>query len=100
MTTSQPFDLHAAVRRSASSGVYGDVLLRRHEVASLVRSLRAIDAITNVLALDSNDPGSADALALGGFLRGGLIDAIAMLTACALEHVERDVERQAKTAPT
>ncbi|MFG5778384.1 hypothetical protein ACFIQF_15075 [Comamonas sp. J-3] len=98
MTTSQPFDLPAAARRHACCGVHGDVYLRRHEAASLIRSLRGIDAIAEVLSVESDDPGKQDAVALGGFLRGGLIDAIAMLTACALEHVERDLERQAKAA--
>ena len=89
MPSSQPFDMHLAAKRSAECGVDDDVLLRKHQAVSLARSLRGISAVTEVLAADTGEDDSADAMVLGDYLRVALIEAVAMLTEGAQQQLEQ-----------
>ena len=89
MPSSQPFNTHLAAKHSAECGVDDDVLLRKHQAVNLARSLRGISAVTEVLAADTGEDDSADAMVLGDYLRVALIEAVAMLTEGAQQQLEQ-----------
>ena len=93
MTDWQNVDVHAVAGRMAACGFDNDVLLPQRTVAALARRLRGIDAIAAVLTAENPHLSSDDAMTLGDCLRGGLIDAIAMLAddaAAALDAANDD----------
>lgn len=77
MAEAQILDVHDRACRYASCGFENDVLLRGSEIAAIARRMRGIGAIAAVMAAE--DSGATPGMLLGDFLRGGLIDAVAML---------------------
>lgn len=93
MPSSQAFNMHMAARRSADCGVEDDVRLYHHQAVNLFRSLRGINAVLAVLSAETGEDFSDDAMELGDYLRGGLVEAAAMLTEGALvqfEHAQKN----------
>ena len=86
-----PLDLHAMYRQQASCGYTRSLLLGPHTVQIIAARLRGISAIGAVLTAATDE----ESLAISGWMRGGLVDAVRYLAADAHADLERANERAA-----
>ena len=86
-----PLNLHAMYRQQASCDFTRSLLLMPNTVESIASRLRGISAIGAVLTAATDE----ESLAISGWMRGGLVDAVRYLAADAHADLERANERAA-----
>lgn len=86
-----PLDLHAMYRQQATCDFTRSLLLVPSTVESIASRLRGISAIGAVLTAATDE----ESLAISGWMRGGLVDAVRYLAADAHADLERANERAA-----
>ena len=86
-----PLNLHAMYRQQASCDFTRSLLLMPDTVESIASRLRGISAIGAVLTAATDE----ESLAISGWMRGGLVDAVRYLAADAHADLERANERAA-----
>ena len=71
------------------------VTARTHRIADAAQALRAITAISAVLMVDDTDEAGefSQDIVLGGYIRGGLIEAIYALSNAAGVHLDNCIDR-------
>ena len=84
-----PLDLHALYRQQASRDYTRSLLLMPSTVESIASRLRGISTIAAVLTAATDD----ESLAISGWMRGGLVDAVRHLASDAHADLERANER-------
>lgn len=80
-----PLDLHDLYRRMASAGFSRPLTLTSGGVQSISARMRGIQAIAAVFTAAAD----TEALTLGDWLRGGLIEAISSLASDTQDELER-----------
>ena len=86
-----PLNLHAMYRQQASCDFTRSLLLVPSTVESIASRLRGISTIAAVLTAATDE----ESLAISGWMRGGLVDAVRYLAADAHADLERANERAA-----
>ena len=86
-----PLDLHAMYRQQATCGYTRSLLLVPYTMQSISARLRGISAIGAVLTAATDE----ESLAISGWMRGGLVDAVRYLAADAYADLEHANERAA-----
>ena len=86
-----PLNLHAMYRQQASCDFTRSLLLMPDTVESIASRLRGISAIGAVLTAATDE----ESLAISGWMRGGLVDAVRYLAADAHADLEHANERAA-----
>lgn len=87
----QPFDMHREYQLNADCGYARDLRLPESEAQSLASRLRGANAVTAILMTEG-----AENVSLGGYLRGGLLDALHCLIGdamAALEHANDEASK-------
>lgn len=82
----QAMDMHAMYREQAAAGYTRDLTLRASEVQAVTARLRGMEAISAVLIAGLDN----EALKLGAWMRGGLVEAMHALAADAYQVLERN----------
>lgn len=86
-----PVDLHKEYNLNAHCGYARDLRLPESEAQSLASRLRGANAVTAILMTEG-----AENVSLGGYLRGGLLDALHCLIGdamAALEHANDEASK-------
>lgn len=87
----QPFDMHREYQLNADCGYTRDLSLPACEAQSVAARLRGANAVTAILIAEG-----AENVSLGGYLRGGLLDALHCLIGdamAALEHANDEASK-------
>lgn len=80
----QPFDMHREYQLNADCGYTRDLKLPACEAQSVAARLRGANAVTAILIAEG-----AENVSLGGYLRGGLLDALNCLIGDAITTLEQ-----------
>lgn len=89
----QPTDLHHEYKLNAECGYTRDLRLPECEAQNLASHLRGANAVTAILMTEG-----AENVSLGGYLRGGLLDALHCLIGDAISTLEHANDKASKGA--
>lgn len=89
---SKPLDLHELAQFREEGGYEHAIMLSPCSVQTMARRLHAITAVARVLAVETD----VEAITLGNWMRGGLIDAISALARDASADLEQMNEHARK----